>query len=65
MISILGLIQVFHFPAILQAFNPYYAVQLISSHPHSLLLLGRYSQVPPVPKLFIATWVIAASGILW
>ena len=40
MISILGLIQVFHFPAILQAFNPYYAVQLISSHPHSLLLLG-------------------------
>ena len=40
MISILGLIQVFHFPAILSAFNPYYAVQLISTHPHSLLLLG-------------------------
>ena len=40
MISILGLIQVFHFPAILSAFNPYYAVQLIATHPHSLLLLG-------------------------
>ena len=40
MLGVLGLIQIVQLPIILKAFNPYYAVQLIVNHPHSLLLLG-------------------------
>lgn len=40
MLSILGIVQIVQFPLILKAFNPYYAVVLLSHHPHALLLLG-------------------------
>lgn len=40
MLSILGLVQIVHMPVILKAFNPYYAFDLLSRHPHGFLLLG-------------------------
>jgi len=40
MLSILGVVQIIHLPIVLKAFNPYYAVELLSHHPHGFLLLG-------------------------
>jgi len=40
MLGVLGITHVVQLPLILKAFNPYYAVQLIATHPQSLLLLG-------------------------
>jgi KUP system potassium uptake protein len=40
MLAILGLNQIVRMPAILQAFNPYYAYQLLVNYPHGILLLG-------------------------
>ena len=40
MLSILGLIQLVQFPLVLKAFNPYYAFELLTKHPHAFLLLG-------------------------
>lgn len=40
MLSILGVVQIIQFPLILKAFNPYYAFNILSHHPHALLLLG-------------------------
>ena len=39
-LAILGSIQLIHYPAILKAFNPYYAYQLLVHHPGGFLLLG-------------------------
>ncbi len=40
MLSVLGIVQVVQFPLILKAFNPVYAIDLLSHHPHGYLLLG-------------------------
>ena len=40
MLSILGVAQIVQLPIVLKAFNPYYAVTLLSHHPHAFLLLG-------------------------
>lgn len=40
MLSVLGIVQIIHFPLVLKAFNPYYAIELVYNHPHALLLLG-------------------------
>lgn len=40
MLSILGIIQIVQLPIVLKAFNPYYAFELLSHHPHGFLLLG-------------------------
>ncbi len=40
MLSVLGIAQVVQFPMILKAFNPVYAIDLLSHHPHGYLLLG-------------------------
>lgn len=40
MLSLFGLLQLIHLPEVLKALNPYYALRLISDHPHALILLG-------------------------
>lgn len=40
MIATLGLIQIVQMPVVLKAFNPWYAIQLLTHHPHGFLLLG-------------------------
>lgn len=40
MLSVFGLRELIHFPDVLKAINPYYAVKLIADHPHALILLG-------------------------
>lgn len=40
MIGTLGMIQVFHYPSILKAINPEYAVKLLTEYPQGFLLLG-------------------------
>ena len=40
MIMVLGIVQITHFPAILRAFNPYYAIRLLSAYPNGFWLLG-------------------------
>lgn len=40
MLALLGFIQLIQFPVVLKAFNPYYAVHLLSHYPHGFLLLG-------------------------
>ena len=39
-LAILGLNQLIHFPQILAAFNPYYAIKLLVVHPGGILILG-------------------------
>lgn len=40
MLAILGLNQLIHYPQILAAFNPYYAIKLLIEHPGGILILG-------------------------
>lgn len=40
MILVLGVIQVTHYPAILAAFNPVYAINLLAKYPNGFWLLG-------------------------
>ncbi|MCX6270324.1 MAG: KUP/HAK/KT family potassium transporter [Bacteroidetes bacterium] len=40
MLGVLGLLQIFHFPAIIQSVNPVYAYKLLVNHPSGFLLLG-------------------------
>ncbi|UAY52333.1 KUP/HAK/KT family potassium transporter [Ferruginibacter albus] len=40
MIMFWGIIQIFHFPNILAAFNPYYAIELLVKYPNGFWLLG-------------------------
>lgn len=40
MLGILGVNQIVQLPVVLKAFNPYYAINLLSDHPHTYLLLG-------------------------
>jgi KUP system potassium uptake protein len=40
MIMVLGVAQIAHFPAILKAFNPYYAINLLTEYPNGFWLLG-------------------------
>ncbi|MEI6123950.1 MAG: KUP/HAK/KT family potassium transporter [Bacteroidota bacterium] len=40
MLAVLGFAQLVYFPAVLKAFNPYYAVKLLSQYPGGFLLLG-------------------------
>jgi KUP system potassium uptake protein len=40
MLAILGFLQVIHYPAIFKAFNPYYAVKLLTEYPGGFILLG-------------------------
>ena len=39
-LAILGFSQLIHYPKVLAAFNPYYAVKLLIAHPGGLLILG-------------------------
>jgi len=39
-LAVLGTVQLIHYPQVLAAFNPYYAVKLLVEHPTGLLLLG-------------------------
>lgn len=40
MLLVLGVIQIFHYPDIVRALNPYYAIQLLTQYPHGFWLLG-------------------------
>lgn len=40
MIGILGMLYIGEAPAVLQAFNPYYAIETILSHPDALVIIG-------------------------
>lgn len=40
MLGVMGLINLFAFPGILKAFNPYYAYQVLMHHPGGFILLG-------------------------
>lgn len=40
MLGILGSAQIIHFPKIFNAFNPYYAIHLLTKYPNGFLLLG-------------------------
>lgn len=40
MLLTLGLVQIFHFPDIIRALNPYYAIQLLTKYPQGFWLLG-------------------------
>lgn len=40
MLGVLGIIQVFDFPVVLKAFNPYYAYEVLRENPKGLALLG-------------------------
>jgi len=39
-LAIFGFNQLIHYPSILKAFNPYYAVNLLIQHPKGILILG-------------------------
>ena len=40
MLLVLGVVQIFHYPDIVRALNPYYAIQLLTRYPHGFWLLG-------------------------
>jgi KUP system potassium uptake protein len=40
MLGTLGFAQIIHFPVVLKAFNPYYAISLLVQHPSGILLLA-------------------------
>jgi len=40
MLGVLGMVELVQVPAVLKAFNPFYGLQLLYEHPHSLLLMG-------------------------
>ncbi|MBK7214863.1 MAG: KUP/HAK/KT family potassium transporter [Bacteroidales bacterium] len=40
MLGILGVVEIAQYPEILKAFNPWYAVKLLSLHPNGFILLG-------------------------
>jgi KUP system potassium uptake protein len=40
MLGILGVLQIFHHPEVLKAFNPYYAYHLLTIHPEGFYVLG-------------------------
>lgn len=40
MLLVLGLVQLFHYPNIIQALSPHYAIQLLTRYPHGFWLLG-------------------------
>jgi len=40
MLAVLGLFQLFDEPAVLKAFNPYYAIKLLSTYPKGFYILG-------------------------
>jgi KUP system potassium uptake protein len=40
MLSTLGIVQIFHHPAIFKALNPVYAVRFLTEYPHGFWLLG-------------------------
>jgi len=40
MLGVLGLLQIFHHPEVLKAFNPYYAYHLLTIHPEGFYVLG-------------------------
>lgn len=40
MLSTLGIVQIFHHPAIFKAINPVYAVRFLTEYPHGFWLLG-------------------------
>ena len=40
MLGVLGILQIFHHPEVLKAFNPYYAYHLLSIHPEGFYVLG-------------------------
>ena len=40
MLGVLGVLQIFHHPEVLKAFNPYYAYHLLSIHPEGFYVLG-------------------------
>jgi KUP system potassium uptake protein len=40
MLAVLGINQVIHYPAIFQALNPVYAIELLTEHPRGFWLLG-------------------------
>lgn len=40
MLALLGFSQIIHFPQIFNAFNPYYAIKLLTQYPSGFLLLG-------------------------
>ena len=40
MLLVLGAVQIYHYPDIVRALNPYYAIQLLTRYPHGFWLLG-------------------------
>ncbi|WP_126974400.1 KUP/HAK/KT family potassium transporter [Gynurincola endophyticus] len=40
MLMILGLLQIFHYPSVIKALNPYYAYNLLTHYPHGFWILG-------------------------
>lgn len=40
MLGVLGSVQIMHFGGVLKAFNPYYAVHLLTKYPNGILILG-------------------------
>ncbi|TRX16217.1 KUP/HAK/KT family potassium transporter [Flavobacterium franklandianum] len=40
MLGVLGVLQIFHHPEVLKAFNPYYAYNLLTIHPEGFYVLG-------------------------
>ena len=40
MIGILGALQIVHYPPVLKAFNPYYGIHMLITHPEGFWLLG-------------------------
>jgi len=40
MLGVLGILQIFHHPEVLKAFNPYYAYHLLTIHPEGFYVLG-------------------------
>ena len=40
MLGVLGVLQIFHHPEVLKAFNPYYAYHLLTIHPEGFYVLG-------------------------
>ncbi len=39
-LALLGINQIIHYPQIFAAFNPYYAIKLLTEHPGGILILG-------------------------
>lgn len=40
MLMVLGLLQIFHYPSVIKALNPYYAYNLLTHYPHGFWILG-------------------------